>query len=114
MSIIKSNGANILIARTDVLKSMPMLKSLGDNLDNHHDMLGQELHLYDWVVVVTLSEGTVIKRIGFVINFSPKKVTIMTQSLRRGEISKSSIGSDRLIKISESTISELKNYVNNI
>lgn len=103
MSIINKSGVGIEEYRTGILKSLPPIVE-----KNGYDMIGQELHPYDWVIIVGASFGSVDRRIGFVKKITAKKVTVMTYSVwgykNKGDISPSSISSNNLIKISEDQI----------
>lgn len=107
MSIIKSNGSDILSSRKEIIASIPKLNDI--KLQVNQDMLGRELKLYDWVLIVTSNYEKLLKRIGTVIKFTDKKVTVLTRDNWTGrDIEKTSVFSDKLLKIDESFFNHLK------
>ena len=108
MSIIKSNGSDILSGRKEIILSIPKLNDI--ELQVNRDMLGRELKLYDWVLIVTSNYERLQKRIGTIVKFTDKKVTVLARDNWTGrDVEKTSVYSDKLLKIDESFFSHLLN-----
>ena len=110
MSIIKSNGSDLLSSKADTILSIPNLNRM--ELESpHHDMFDRELKLYDWVLIVSSSGERIIKRIGTVIKFTDKKVTVLSRDGWLGnQVEKTSVYSDKLLKIDLDSFKHLINY----